>query len=102
MVAQALVREQVDALEIGVWSFEAQARAVFDEARRATVLIPGTEFEEVFNAAPEMDFHHRYVQALLTWTWYEIHENEVGLENLPDPIADFYTKHEPAFARYWM
>lgn len=102
MVAQAMVREQVDALEIGIWSFEDQARAAYGEARRAVALIPGGEFEEVLNAAPEMEFHHRYVQSLLTWVWYEINENEVALEYLPDLISDFYVKYEETFARYWL
>lgn len=102
MVAQAMVREQVDALEIGVWSFEDQARAAYGEARRAVMLIPGGEFEDVLGAAPEMEFHHRYVQSLLTWIWYEINENEVPLENLPDPISAFYVKYEEVFARYWL
>lgn len=102
MATQVLVREQVDALEIGVWSYEAQARAVYAEAQRAVRYIPGGEFDEVFAAAPEMEFHHRYVQALLTWIWYEIHENEVGLENLPDAITHFYTRYEETFAKYWM
>jgi hypothetical protein len=48
-----------------------------------------------------MEFHHRYVQSLLTWIWYEINENEVALEYLPDPICDFYVKYEEAFASYW-
>ena len=102
MVAQTLVREQVDGLEIGVWSFEDQAKAVFVEAQRAVALVPGGEFEEVFEAAPEMEFHHKYVQSLLTWVWYEVNENEVPLELLPDPLGEFYVKHAAAFAQYWL
>ncbi len=101
MVAQAIVREQVDALDISVWSFEAQAQAAYPQAQRAVLLIPGSEFEEVFSAAPEMEFHHRYVQSLLTWIWFEVHENETPLEHLPDPIGDFYRMYEEPFARYW-
>jgi hypothetical protein len=102
MAARTKTRERVDALATGVSSYELQARAIYDEARRAAALIPPREFEDVFQAAPEMEYHHRFVQSVLTWIWYEVHENEVALENLPDVMQGFFLTFEGPFARYWM
>ena len=102
MSADARMEEKVDALELGFSEFEEAAHAIFDEAQRAAALIPGSEFEEVFETAPVMAFHHRYVQSILTWVWYELHENEVPLENLPLPLGAFFQKYERSFAAYWM
>jgi hypothetical protein len=95
-------REQVNALDVGFISFEDRARAAYDEAQRAAALIPPKEFEEVFQAAPEMEFHHRYVQSILTWVWYEVNENHVRLEHLPYALQGFYKKYEEPFGAYWM
>jgi hypothetical protein len=102
MAARTKISEQVDALKFGVTSYEVQAKAVYDEAQRAAALIPMPEFEDVFKAAPEMEYHHRYVQSILTWVWYEVNENGVALEHLPDPLQGFYKAFEEPFARYWM
>jgi len=101
MAEELRMEDRVDALELGFRGFEEAAEAIFDEAQRAVALIPGLEFEEVFEAAPVLSFHHKYVQSLLTWIWYEVHENEVPLENLPLPIAMFFQKYESSFAAYW-
>ncbi len=102
MGVRTLISEQVDALSLGVTSYEVQARAVYDEAQRAAALIPTREFEDVFTTAPEMEYHHRYVQSILTWVWYEVNENGVSLDHLPDVLQRFYTACEEPFARYWM
>ncbi len=102
MAAKAQMEDKVDALELGLRGFEEVAQAIFDEAQRAAALIPSSEFEEVFDTAPVMAFHHRFVQSILTWIWYEVHENEVPLENLPLPLGTFFQKYERSFAAYWM
>jgi len=102
MAAQARMEEEVDALELGFRGFEEAAHAIFDEAQRAAALIPSREFEEVYETAPVMAFHHRFVQSILTWVWYEVHENEVPLENLPLALGAFFQKYERSFAAYWM
>jgi hypothetical protein len=102
MAAKAQMEDKVDALELGLRGFEEVAQAIFDEAQRAAALIPSSEFEEVFDTAPVMAFHHRFVQSILTWIWYEVHENEVPLENLPLPLGTFFQKYERSFAEYWM
>ena len=101
MAVDVRMEEKVDALELGFKGYEEGAEAIFDEAQRAAALIPGEEFEEVFEAAPPLAFHHKYVQSLLTWIWYEVHENEVPLENLPLPLALFFQKYEGPFAAFW-
>ncbi len=101
MAARTKIQQQVNAFEIGVTNYEEEAKAVYDEAQYAAAIIPATEFEEVFQAAPEMDYHHRYVQSILTWVWYEINENKVALEHLPEVLQRFYVKYEEPFARYW-
>jgi hypothetical protein len=101
-MADQVVQQQVDDLELGMKGFEEDAQAVFVEAQLAAALIPGKEFEEVFDAAPDLAFHHKYVQSILTWVWYEVHENEVPLENLPLALASFFQAYEPHFATYWM
>ena len=101
MEAEVRIEERVDALDLGFMAFEEEAQAIFDVAQRAAALIPGQEFEEVFEAAPPMPFHHKYVQSLLTWIWYEVHEYEVPLENLPLPLAAFFQNYEKPFAAYW-
>lgn len=101
MQKEVRMEEQVDALDLGFEEYEEKSQAIFDQAQKAVALIPGQEFEEVFEAAPVMPFHHKYVQSLLTWIWYEIHENEVPLENLPLPLATFFQKYEELFATYW-
>lgn len=93
--------KRIDALNLGFQGYEEDAQLIFEEAQRAAALIPGSEFEEVFDAAPLLEFHHRYVQSLLTWIWYEVHENEVPLENLPLPLAVFFQKYEAPFATFW-
>lgn len=100
-MAESILQQQVDELELGMKGFEEDARAIFVEAQRAAALIPEKDFEEVFDAAPELSFHHRYVQSLITWIWYEIHENEVPLECLPLGLAAFFQAYEPYFATYW-
>ena len=102
MAARTKISEQVEALQFGVTSYEVQARAVFEEAQRAAALIPVTEFEDVLKAAPEMEYHHRYVQSILTWVWYEVNENDVELECLPEILQGFYKAFEEPFARYWL
>jgi len=102
MEAEVQMDQRVDALDLGFRGYEEEAQAIFDDAQRAVALIPGQEFEEVFEAAPTLSFHHRYVQSLLTWIWYEVHENEVPLENLPLPLAAFFQQYEKPFATYWM
>lgn len=102
MATRTKISEQVDELTLGVTSYEVQAKAIYGEAQRAAALIPMTEFEDVFKAAPEMEFHHRYVQSILTWVWYEVNENGVALNNLPDALQGFYQACEAPFARYWM
>ncbi len=101
MEVEVRMEDRVDALDLGLMGYEAQAEAIFEEAQLAAALIPGLEFEEVFEAAPVLEFHHRYVQSLLTWIWYEVHEYEVPLENLPLPLAVFFQKYEKPFATYW-
>jgi hypothetical protein len=96
------LREQIDELELGMKGYEEDAQLIFDEAIQAATWIPAKEFEEVFEAAPELAFHHKYVQSILTWIWYEVHENEVPLENLPLALASFFQAYEPYFATYWM
>ena len=59
MVTRTKISEQVDGLTFGVTSYEVQAKAIYGEAQRAAALIPTTEFEDVFKAAPEMEYHHR-------------------------------------------
>ena len=102
MAARTKLIEQVEELKLGVTRYEIQAKEIFLEAQLAAALIPITEFEDVLKAAPEMEFHHRYVQSLLTWIWFEINENGVNLENLPDNLQSFYLKYEEPFASYWM
>ncbi len=101
MQTEVRMAERVDALDLGLKGYEEESQAIFDQAQKAVALIPGQEFEEVFEAAPVMAFHHKYVQSLLTWIWYEVHENEVPLENLPLPLAAFFQKYEEPFATYW-
>ncbi len=101
-MTERIIQEKVDELELGMEGFEEDARAIFVEAQRAAALIPGKEFEEVFEAAPELSFHHRYIQSLLTWIWYEVHEYEVPLENLPLGLASFFQAYERHFAAYWV
>jgi hypothetical protein len=101
MSADVRMEDKVDALELGFAGYEEAAEAIFEEAQRAAALIPGQEFEEVFEAAPPLEFHHKYVQSLLTWIWYEVHENEVPLENLPLSLALFFETYEKLFATYW-
>jgi hypothetical protein len=96
------LREQVEELNLSTTSFEIQAKKIFKEAQRAAALIPSLEFEDVFKAAPEMEYHHRYIQSLLTWVWFEINENQVALENLPDAIQGFYSRYEEPFSLYWL
>lgn len=102
MAARTRISEQVDALTLDATSFELEAQAIFSEARRAATLIPPREFEDVYEAAPEMEFHHKYVQSVLTWIWYEVHEHHVPLDNLPDVLQCFYLAYEGPFAQYWM
>ena len=102
MAARTKLSEQVDELQLGVTSFEVQAREIFREAQLAAALIPVREFEDVFKAAPEMEYHHRYVQSLLTWVWFEVNENGVTLEHLPEALQGFCKRYEEPFARYWM
>lgn len=102
MVTRTRVSEQVDALQLGSTRYELQAKAVFDQAQRAAALIPIVEFQDVFTAAPEMEYHHRFVQSILTWVWYEVNENGVALEHLPNVLQGFYTAFEERFASYWM
>jgi hypothetical protein len=99
--AQMDQKYNVDVLEIGFQGFETEAKLVFEEAQRAAALIPGQEFEEVFDAAPPLSFHHRYVQSLLTWIWYEVNENNVPLDNLPLPLSTFFQRYEEPFAAFW-
>lgn len=101
MAARTKISEQIDVLKFGVTSYEVRAKAVYDEAKRAAALIPMMEFEDVFKAAPEMEYHHRYVQSILTWVWYEVNENGVPMEHLPDALQGFYKVFEEPFARYW-
>ncbi len=101
-MTKRIMQEKIDQLELGMKGFEEDAQAIFEEAQLAAALIPGVEFEEVFEAAPDLAFHHKYVQSILTWVWYEVHENEVPLENLPLPLAVFFQAYEPYFATYWM
>lgn len=102
MVARTKLIEQVEELKLGVTRYEIWAKEIFLEAQLAASLIPITEFEDVFKAAPEMEYHHRYIQSLLTWIWYEINENGVNLEHLPDILQRFYKSYEEPFASYWM
>ena len=102
MATRTQLSEQVDELRLGITSFEAQAKNIFQEAQMAASLIPSIEFEDVFKAAPEMEYHHRFVQSLLTWIWFEVNENDVDLENLPDILQGFYKRYEEPFSRYWM
>jgi hypothetical protein len=101
MATNVQMENKVDALDLGFRGYEEEAIFIFEEAQRAAALIPGDEFEEVFDAAPPLAFHHRYVQSLLTWIWYEVHEMEVPLENLPLPLAVFFQKYEAPFATFW-
>ena len=101
METDVQMEDRVDALDLGFTGFEEAAQAIFDEAQIAAALIPDQEFREVFEAAPPMSFHHKYVQSLLTWIWYEVHEYEVPLENLPLPLAAFFQEYEKPFAVYW-
>ena len=101
-MAKSFMERQIEELELGMQGYEEDARAIFVEAQRAAALIPGSEFEEVFEAAPDLAFHHKYVQSLLTWIWYEVHENEVPLECLPLGLASFFQVYEKHFAKYWM
>ncbi len=101
MTSEVRMEQKIDELDLGFHGYEEAAELIFAEAQRAAMLIPGQEFEEVFDAAPPLSFHHRYVQSLLTWIWYEVHENEVPLENLPLPLASFFQKYEPPFAKFW-
>ena len=101
MATRTKMMEQVDALEMGVTSFEIQAKAIFGEAKRAASLIPPKEFEDVYRAAPDMEYHHKYVQSVLTWIWFEVHENQVSLDHLPDILRGFYQACEETFAKYW-
>ena len=100
-MSKQVLQEEIDELNLGMKGYEEDAEAIFDQALRAAVLIPGTEFEEVFDAAPDLPFHHKYVESVITWVWYEVHENEVPLENLPLALATFYQAYEPYFATYW-
>lgn len=100
-MSKNVLHNEIDELELGMEGFEEDAQLIFDEAQRAAALIPGLEFEEVFDAAPDLAFHHKYVESILTWVWYEIHENEVPLENLPLKLATFFQAYEPHFATYW-
>lgn len=101
MAINALTLEKMDSLRIGVRSYEDAAEEIFEEARRAAIFIPRVEFLDIYESAPEMEYHHKFVQSLITWIWYEVHENEVPLENLPDPLAHFFMKYEKPFAAYW-
>jgi hypothetical protein len=101
MATRTRINEQVDALQLDVTSYEVQAKVVYEEARRAAALIPPREFEDVFQAAPDMEFHHRYVQSVLTWIWFEVNENDVPLDYLPDILQGFYLACEGSFASYW-
>jgi hypothetical protein len=102
VATQTKLSEQVDELRLSITSFEAQAKKIFKEAQRAAALIPRIEFEDVFNAAPDMEYHHRYIQSLLTWVWFEVNENGVELDNLPDALQGFYKRYEEPFSHYWM
>ena len=102
MATRTKLNEEVDELKLGITSFEAQAKKIFQEAQVAAALIPSIEFEDVFSAAPEMEYHHRFIQSLLTWIWFEVNENGVELESLPDPLLGFYIRYEEPFSRYWM
>jgi hypothetical protein len=94
--------EQVDELRFGVNSFEVRAKKIFQEAQIAAAFIPRLEFEDVFKAAPDMEYHHRFIQSLLTWVWFEVNENGVGLENLPEALQRFFQEYEEPFSQYWM
>ena len=100
-MSKQVLQEHIDELELGMKGYEEDAEAIFDQALRAAMLIPGMEFEEVFDAAPDLAFHHKYVESVITWVWYEVHENEVPIENLPLALASFYQAYEPYFATYW-
>ena len=102
MAARTKISEQVDQLKLGITSYEAQAKEIFQEAQLAAALIPVREFEDVFKAAPEMEYHHRYIQSLLTWVWYEVNEYGVTLEHLPETLQGFYSRYEETFASYWL
>jgi hypothetical protein len=102
MVDQAFPHREHDTQIVEYWSYEQAAMAIFEEAQLAAALIPESEFEDVFEAAPDLEFHHRYVQSLLTWIWYEVHENEVPLEDLPQFLGIFFTRYEGLFATYWL
>ena len=102
MAARTKLIEQVDDLKLGITSYEVQAKEIFQEAQLAAALIPVREFEDVFKAAPEMEYHHRYVQSLLTWVWFEVNENGVTLDHLPESLQGFYRRYEESFASYWM
>ena len=102
MAARTKIHEQVEELRLGITSFEVKALEIYQEAQFAAALIPVREFEDVFKAAPEMEYHHRYIQSLLTWVWYEVNENRVPLENLPEALERFYKRYEAHFASYWV
>jgi hypothetical protein len=102
MAARTKMHEQVDGLKLGVTSFEVRAKKIYKEAQLVAALIPAREFEDVYKAAPEMEYHHRFIQSLLTWVWYEVNENGVPLENLPEALQEFYKRYEEPFASYWM
>ena len=102
MPARTKIYEQVDELKLGITSFELKAIKIYQEAQLAAAFIPAKEFEDVFKAAPELEYHHRYVQSLLTWVWYEVNENGVTLEHLPETLQGFYKRYEEPFAGYWM
>lgn len=101
MAVSTPIREQIELLQLDLPGYEERAFAIFHEAQLAAAMIPSDEFLEVFEAAPDMSFHHRYVQSLLTWIWYEVNEKKVDLDQLPRQLASFYLRHERFFATFW-
>ena len=101
MAVSTPVREQIESLQLAIPGYEERAVAVFGAAQLAAACIPHDEFLEVFNAAPEMSFHHQYVQSVLTWVWYEVHENKMEVRTLPRPLGEFFAQHERFFATFW-
>ncbi|MFN2137124.1 MAG: hypothetical protein ACK2UK_14290 [Candidatus Promineifilaceae bacterium] len=101
MATSTAMRERVGARTLGDAAFEFQACMIFTEAERAAALIPDREFEDIFQSAPDLEYHHRFVQSILTWIWYEVNENEVPLDCLPDILQGFYLACEETFAAYW-
>ena len=89
MMVNVLSKEKFDVFQVGIRSYEVEAIVIYEDARRAVLFIPPAEFMDVYETAPEMEFHHKFVQSLLTWVWYEVHKNEVPLENLPEPLSAF-------------